>query len=113
MGQCEKDLSRAYILSAIERSLNRLQVDKIDLYQSHQDDESTPLEETLGVFGELIRAGKVRAIGASNYSAARLAEALRVSKEKGLPRYECLQPGYHLYDRSGFDDELEPLSRRC
>ena len=112
MGPGEKGLSRAYILRAVERSLNRLQIDTIDLYQSHQDDEGTPLDETLGAFGELIAAGKVRAIGASNYSAQRLADALRVSKERKLPRYECLQPGYNLYDRAGFEPELEPLCVR-
>jgi aryl-alcohol dehydrogenase-like predicted oxidoreductase len=112
MGAGEKGLSRPYILRAVERSLDRLQTDSIDLYQSHQDDEGTPLEETLGAFAELIRQGKVRAIGASNYSAPRLAEALRVSKELGLPRYECLQPGYNLYDRAGFEAELEPLCVR-
>jgi aryl-alcohol dehydrogenase-like predicted oxidoreductase len=112
MGAGEKGLSRAYIMRAVERSLNRLQIDTIDLYQSHQDDETTPLEETLGAFGELIQKGKVRAIGASNYSAARLGSALQVSKERGLPRYECLQPGYNLYDRAGFEAELEPLCVR-
>lgn len=108
----EKGLSRAYILKAVERSLNRLQIDTIDLYQSHQDDAATPLEETLGAFGELIAQGKVRAIGASNYSAQRLGEALRLSTERGLPRYECLQPGYNLYDRAGFEAELAPLCVR-
>jgi aryl-alcohol dehydrogenase-like predicted oxidoreductase len=112
MGPGEKGLSRAYILRAVERSLNHLQVDVIDLYQSHQDDESAPLEETLGAFAELIQQGKVRAIGASNYSAKRLADALLVSKECGLPRYECLQPGYNLYDRAGFEAELEMLCVR-
>jgi aryl-alcohol dehydrogenase-like predicted oxidoreductase len=111
MGPGEKGLSRAYILRAVERSLNRLGVDTIDLYQAHQDDPAIPLDETLGAFGELIRAGKVRAIGASNYSAARLAEALRVSRELGVPRYECLQPGYNLHDRAGYEAELEPLCR--
>lgn len=112
MGPGEVGLSRAYILKAVERSLNRLQVDMIDLYQAHKDDPNTPLEETLGTFAELIRAGKVRAIGASNYSAARLAEALSVSQRLGLPRYESLQPEYNLYDRAGFEAELEPLCRR-
>lgn len=111
MGPGEKGLSATYIRRAVERSLNRLQVDTIDLYQSHQDDESTPLEETLGAFGELIATGKVRAIGASNYSAARLAEALRVSREKNMPRYVSLQPGYNLYDRAGYETDLEPLCR--
>jgi aryl-alcohol dehydrogenase-like predicted oxidoreductase len=112
MGPGEKGLSRAHILRSVERSLNRLQSDTIDLYQSHTDDELTPLDETLGAFAELIRQGKVRAIGASNYSAARLAAALKVSAESGLPRYECLQPGYNLYDRAGFEAELEPLCVR-
>lgn len=111
MGPNEKGLSAAYIRRAIERSLNRLQVDTIDLYQSHQDDEATPLEETLGAFGELIASGKVRAIGASNYSASRLTEALRVGQEKNLSRYASLQPGYNLYDRAGYEAELEPLCR--
>ncbi len=105
----EKGLSRAHILKSAERSLNRLQVETIDLYQAHQDDPNTPLEETLGAFGELVSGKKVRAIGASNYSAARLADALRVSREKGLPRYESLQPGYNLCDRAGYEAELEPL----
>lgn len=109
MGPDKKGLSRAYIRQAVEDSLNRLQTDHIDLYQSHRDDESTPLEETLGAFADLIRQGKVRAIGASNYSAERLAEALRVSKELGLPTYSCLQPQYNLCERAGFEDALEPL----
>jgi aryl-alcohol dehydrogenase-like predicted oxidoreductase len=107
----EKGLSRAHILKSAERSLNRLGVDAIDLYQAHQDDPNTPLEETLGAFGELIAQKKVRAIGASNYSAARLAEALKVSAAKNLPRYECLQPNYNLCDRAGYEAELEPLCR--
>ena len=112
MGPGEQGLSAAYIRRAVERSLNRLQVDTIDLYQAHKDDPATPLEETLGAFAELIRQGKVRAVGASNYSAARLAEALRVSRALGLPRYETLQPNYNLYDRAEFEAELEPLCRR-
>jgi aryl-alcohol dehydrogenase-like predicted oxidoreductase len=109
MGSDEKGLSRAYIFRAAERSLQRLQTDCIDLYQSHTDDEATPLEETLGAFAELTKQGKVRAVGASNYSAERLAKALRVSRENGLPRYECLQPLYNLYDRAPFEEALEPL----
>src|SRR4051794_34896031 len=109
MGPDDKGLSRAYVLRAVERSLQRLRTDRIDLYQSHTDDEATPLEETLGAFGDLIRQGKVRAIGASNYSADRLAEALRVSRENGLPRYECLQPHYNLLERPIYEDALEPL----
>jgi aryl-alcohol dehydrogenase-like predicted oxidoreductase len=109
MGPNEKGLSRDYILRAVERSLNRLQIDTIDLYQAHRDDEATPLEETLGAFAELIQQGKVRAIGASNYTAARLAKALGVSDELGLPRFESLQPGYNLYDRAEYEAELEAL----
>ncbi len=105
----KKGLSKAYILREVEDSLQRLQTDYIDLYQSHIDDASVPLEETLGAYDQLIKQGKVRAIGASNYSAARLAEALKVSKQHGLPRYECLQPHYNLYERAGYEKELEPL----
>lgn len=112
MGPGEQGLSRAYILRAVERSLRRLQTDYIDLYQAHRDDASTPLEETLRTFDELIRAGKVRAIGASNYSAARLTAALQVSREAGLARYESLQPQYNLYDRAGFEAELAALCAR-
>ncbi len=105
----KKGLSKAYILSEVEESLERLQTDYIDLYQSHIDDASTPLEETLGAYDQLIKQGKVRAIGASNYGAERLAEAMKVSKEHGLPRYECLQPHYNLYERAGYEKELEPV----
>jgi len=109
MGPDKKGLSKRYILEAAEASLRRLQTDYIDLYQAHQDDPSTPLEETLEAFAQLLKEGKVRAIGASNYSAKRLAEALGVSKKNGLPRYESLQPWYNLYDRSEYEAELEPL----
>jgi aryl-alcohol dehydrogenase-like predicted oxidoreductase len=102
-------LSRANILAACDDSLKRLGIEVIDLYQSHRDDEDTPLEETLSAFGELIKAGKVRAIGASNYDAARLGEALKVSAAHGLPRYETLQPLYNLSDRAGFEADLQPL----
>lgn len=88
----KKGLAPAYIKEAVESSLKRLQTDVIDLYQSHTDDESVPLEETLSAYDDLIKAGKIRAIGASNYKGARLAEALRLSKEKALPRYESIQP---------------------
>ncbi|OWK42328.1 aldo/keto reductase [Fimbriiglobus ruber] len=110
MGGSDKGLSRAYVLRAVERSLNRLQIDTIDLYQSHRDD-GTPQEETLGAYAELIKQGKVRAIGASNYTADRLAESLRISKQHSLPAYQCLQPEYNLYDRTGFEAGLEPLCR--
>ncbi len=109
MGPDKKGLSAKYIKQAAEDSLKRLQTDYIDLYQSHDDDMKTPLEESLVAFGELIKEGKVKAIGASNYTAARLAEALKVSKENNLPRYETLQPLYNLYDREVFEKELQPL----
>jgi aryl-alcohol dehydrogenase-like predicted oxidoreductase len=97
----------------VEDSLRRLQTDHIDLYQSHKDDAETPLEETLEAFAALVRQGKVRAIGASNYSAERLSEALRVSKDSGLPGYQCLQPHYNLCERTGFEAGLEPLCREA
>ncbi len=109
MAPDKKGLSKAYILREVEDSLQRLQTDYIDLYQSHIDDLATPLEETLGAYDQLIKQGKVRAIGASNYSAERLAVALKTSKEQGLPRYQCLQPHYNLYERAGYERELEPL----
>lgn len=102
-------LSPANIRQAVEGSLQRLQVDCIDLYQAHEDDASVPLVETLGEFGRLIEEGKIRAIGASNYSAARLADALEASRQHGLPRYECVQPEYNLVRRAGYEKELEPL----
>jgi aryl-alcohol dehydrogenase-like predicted oxidoreductase len=108
----EQGLSKAYILRAVDRSLRRLQTDYIDLYQSHRDDAATPLQETLETFAELIRSGKVRAIGASNYKADRLAEALRISAAHGLPRYESLQPCYNLYDRADYEAELGGLCQR-
>ena len=104
-------LSADNINEAVEDSLRRLQTDVIDLYQAHEDDESVPLEESLGAFARLIEAGKVRAIGASNYSAERLRDALKVSADYHLPRYETLQPEYNLYDRSGYEGKLEPLAR--
>jgi aryl-alcohol dehydrogenase-like predicted oxidoreductase len=102
-------LSPENIEAAVDDSLRRLGIDTIDLYQAHEDDPSVPLEATLGAFSRLIEKGKVRAIGASNYSAERLAEALRVSQDHNLPRYETLQPEYNLYDRAGYETELEPL----
>ncbi|HRE25828.1 MAG TPA: aldo/keto reductase [Anaerolineales bacterium] len=101
-------LRAAHIARAVEESLRRLQTDVIDLYQAHIDDAEAPLEEALRAFDDLIRAGKVRAIGASNYTAARLREALAVSATHGLPRYECLQPRYNAIDRD-FEAELGPL----
>lgn len=104
-----KGLSRKYIQNSAEESLKRLQTDRIDLYQSHRDDPNTPIEETLEAYGELIRTGKVRAIGASNFTAERLTRSLEVSRKNGLPRYECLQPNYNLYDRADFEVRLEPI----
>lgn len=109
MGDGKVGLKPAYIRQAVENSLRRLQTDVIDLYQSHDDDTGTPLEDTLGAYARLIEEGKVRAIGASNYTAPRLAEAFQVSAEHGLPRYESLQPLYNLYDRAVFEDALRPL----
>jgi aryl-alcohol dehydrogenase-like predicted oxidoreductase len=109
MGPAGKGLSRAHILRSAENSLKRLQTDYIDLYQSHTDDAAVPFEETLGAYAELMKQGKVRAIGASNYNATRLAEAIAVSKKAGLPRYESLQPKYSLVERAGYEAELEPL----
>ncbi len=111
MGAGKKGLSKTYIRAAIEDSLNRLQTDYVDLYQSHRDDPEMPVEETLEAYAELIEAGKVRVIGASNFSAARLREALAASAAKKLPRYESLQPKYNLYDRVVYEAELEPLCR--
>lgn len=109
MAPDRKGLGRDYILRSADDSLRRLQTDYIDLYQSHIDDPATPLEETLEAYDRLIKQGKVRAIGASNFSAARLEEALAVSKRSGLPRYESLQPLYNLYDRAAFEAELETV----
>ncbi len=111
MGPGRKGLSKSYILRAAEDSLKRLQTDRIDLYQAHADDPETPLEETLEAFAQLIREGKVRAIGASNYNAERLSEALQVGGRLGLPSYRCLQPLYNLYDRAEYESALEPLCR--
>ncbi len=105
-------LSPMNIRQAVDGSLQRLQVDCIDLYFAHQDDASVPMLETLSEFARLIEAGKVRAIGASNFGAARYADALAVSRKHRLPRYECLQPEYNLVSRAGYEAELEPLARR-
>jgi aryl-alcohol dehydrogenase-like predicted oxidoreductase len=112
MGNGNKGLAKPYILRSAENSLKRLQTDYIDLYQAHQDDADTPLEETMEAFDLLLKQGKVRAIGASNYSAERLAEALAVSKARGFARYESLQPNYSLYERASFEGYLQPLCVR-
>jgi aryl-alcohol dehydrogenase-like predicted oxidoreductase len=110
-GSGRMGLSRRWIRQAVHDSLTRLQTDRIDLYQSHDDDAGTPLEETMAAFGELVQEGKVRAIGASNFTAARLAEANAVAVRLGVPRYESLQPHYNLVERRVYEDELEPLCR--
>ncbi|MFL6694522.1 MAG: aldo/keto reductase [Ramlibacter sp.] len=112
MGDGKVGLKADYIRRAVEDSLRRLQTDRIDLYQSHKDDEATPLAESLEAFAALVKEGKVRVIGASNYSAARLQEALETSNRLGLPRYETLQPLFNLYDRAVFEKDLQPLCVR-
>jgi aryl-alcohol dehydrogenase-like predicted oxidoreductase len=109
MAPDRKGLRKDYILRSAEESLRRLQTDYIDLYQAHADDADTPLEETLEAFALLVKAGKVRAIGASNYNAARLRQALEVSRAQGLPQYVTLQPHYNLVERREFEQSLAPL----
>jgi aryl-alcohol dehydrogenase-like predicted oxidoreductase len=109
MGPDKKGLSKAYLTRAVDDSLKRLQTDYIDLYFSHTDDPDTPQEETMEVYTQLIKEGKVRTIGASNFSADRLAGSLQVSSERGLAAYQTLQPLYNLYDRAAFEKDLEPL----
>jgi aryl-alcohol dehydrogenase-like predicted oxidoreductase len=109
MGPGKKGLSRARIFQAVEESLQRLQTDYIDLYQSHTDDPDTSQEETLEAYGELVKQGKVRAIGASNFNAERLQQAARIARQHGYPQYECMQPEYNLYQRSGYECTLEPV----
>ncbi|WP_155803465.1 aldo/keto reductase [Bordetella sp. FB-8] len=103
-------LSSANIQAAIEDSLRRLQTDYVDIYFSHEDDPNVPIEETLGAYQKLIQAGKVRVIGASNFSGARTLESLRVADANGLPRYQILQPEYNLYSRAAYEAELEPIA---
>lgn len=105
----KKGLKKAYMLRAAEDSLKRLQTDYIDLYQSHQDDPSTPQEETLDAYAHLLKQGKVRAIGASQFSADRLREALAISRKNGLPGYQTLQPEYNLLERAKFETEYRQL----
>jgi aryl-alcohol dehydrogenase-like predicted oxidoreductase len=104
-------LSAANIEAAVNDSLRRLQTDYIDVYFSHLDDDKTPFEETLGAYQKLVKAGKVRVIGASNFTGERLKAALKVSKESGLPAYEVLQPEYNLYDRESYETDLEPVAQ--
>ncbi len=109
IGQGQKDISRKHILTAVEDSLRRLRTDYIDLYQTHWDVETTPVEETLGAYAQLVKEGKVRWIGASNLSPERLKESLDASKKHGFPRYESIQPQYNLYDREAFETSLEKI----
>jgi aryl-alcohol dehydrogenase-like predicted oxidoreductase len=111
MWRTRPGLSAANIEAAVNDSLRRLQTDYIDVYFSHLDDDKTPFEETLGAYQKLIKAGKVRVIGASNFTGERLEAALKVSKESGLPAYEVLQPEYNLYDREGYETDLEPVAQ--
>lgn len=112
MGTGKEGLSKDYIITAVEDSLRRLQTDYIDLYQSHSDDETTPLEETLEAYQRLIEQGKVRAVGASNYRGERLEQALKVAEIQRLPSYASAQPFYNLYDRQDFEQDLQPVCRR-
>jgi aryl-alcohol dehydrogenase-like predicted oxidoreductase len=109
MGDGKKGLKKKYILQAAEDSLKRLQTDYIDLYQTHFDDEGTPVQETLEAYDQLIKEGKVRYIGASNMSPERLKESLEVAALNSLPQYQTFQPHYNLYEREPFENGLEPL----
>ena len=109
MGEGMKGLSAAYIERAVEASLKRLKTDYIDLYQSHRDDADTPLAETAEAYGRLIKAGKVRVVGSSNFTAERLKSAVEAAASVGVPRYESEQPLYNLYDRAGFEGALQKL----
>ena len=109
MGSGRVGLAPRYVREAVDASLRRLRTDHIDLYQAHDDDPAVPIEATLETFARLIEAGKVRAVGASNFTAARLAEALETSRRQGLPRYETLQPLYNLYDREPYEAGLQAV----
>ena len=111
MGDGSKGLARDYIIREAEASLKRLQTDHIDLYQSHTDDQTVPLDETLEAYRSLMEQGKVTIIGASNYTAPRLYEAEKVSSMKSLPHYQTLQPEYNLYDREKFEKDLQPAAQ--
>jgi aryl-alcohol dehydrogenase-like predicted oxidoreductase len=108
----EKGLKRAQVEKHVEKSLKRLQTDRIDLYQTHKDDPATPVDETLEALDRLVKAGKVRAIGASQYGADRLVESLAASKRLGIASYETLQPEFNLYDRHNFERELQPVAQK-
>ncbi|XWW44255.1 aldo/keto reductase [Fibrella sp. USSR17] len=112
MAPDKKGLSKAYVAQAVEDSLRRLQTDYIDLYQSHYDDLDTPIEETLDGFSQLIKAGKVRFIGASNFTPDRLRESMELSATQGYPAYQSLQPEYNLYDRETYEQQYEPIVKQ-
>jgi aryl-alcohol dehydrogenase-like predicted oxidoreductase len=112
MGDGKEGLGKQYILEAVEASLQRLQTDHIDLYQSHKDDESTPIDETLEAYQQLIQQGKVTLIGASNYKAPRLTEAIESARKQGLPVYQTLQPEYNLHTRQDFETNLQPVAEK-
>jgi aryl-alcohol dehydrogenase-like predicted oxidoreductase len=112
MGDGKQGLSKKYILEEVEASLKRLQTGHIDLYQSHKDDESTPLQETLEAYQQLIRQGKVRIIGASNYKGDRLTQAIELAQKHNLPVYQTLQPEYNLYDRQDYEQDLAPVAEK-
>ncbi|KPH14761.1 aldo/keto reductase [Chryseobacterium sp. ERMR1:04] len=106
----KKGLSRKYIISAVEASLKRLNTDYIDLYQSHYDDPETPIEETLSAYELLIKEGKIRIIGASNFTPERLEKSLQVGRDNNLPVYQTFQPEYNLYDRANFEENIRPIT---
>lgn len=110
-GPNDQGLSRAHIMNGVEASLRRLQTDYIDLYQSHWTDEDTPIEETLRAFDDLVKQGKVRYVGASNYSAWELMQALWVSDKHDLARYDCIQPHYNLIHRDEFERDLHAVCK--
>lgn len=112
MPNAGEGLRKEYIVREVEDSLKRLQTEFIDLYQSHKDDESTPIEETLEAYAKLMKQGKVRAIGASNYKGARLTQAMETAKQHGLPAYATLQPDYNLYDRKDYETDLAPVAAK-
>ena len=104
-----KNVSRAFIISSVEDSLRRLKTDYVDLYQTHFDDEKTPVEETLSAYDQLVKEGKVRVIGTSNMSAERIRESLKVSEKEGFPKYQTLQPLYNLMERESYEKELRNI----
>lgn len=109
MGPQEKGLSRRWITAAVEDSLRRLQTDYVDLYQAHIDDAETPQQEVAEAFASLVQAGKVRVLGASNFSGDRLSSAIKMSEARGLPRYQTLQPHYNLYERTSFESDAQDV----